>query len=575
MPNIFDANGLQIETYEETKARIEAQFRSIYGTDIDLSTNTPDGQNVAIQTQNVQDVLQLLLQVNSSMDPDQAVGVILDQRVAINGIERNDASYTITPIEVITTQVSTNLYGLDQTDFPPFTISDDSDTRWVLASSQLGVAAGTYSFTFRALEPGQVFPVPNTITTMVTVVLGVSVNNPFPYTYLGTKEESDGALKIRRKQSVSIGGRQWLDGLESALRNMTGMVAAKVFQNRTNTPVNGIPAHGIWAITEGSASQALIANAIFNYLTAGAAMRGDTTYTIFRNGSEPEEIAWDEARSQPLFFVAPLDWIEINSQVPNLEYIRDQLAERVSYNIYDKADSTSLGTIIQEIEPNLAIVRTAGWPWGASSIYPNFYGLTNVRTQRISALGSTDPASGSYRLNYGGAQTTLINWDDNEATVTGKLAAIVPLVYLTLQSAPYRLTFQLDVPVNEIEGLVTVSDNTMEDGSSAFAFIRPILDLSATLEPFAPVNKWVLLRENIIFNLIMTPSAIEVPSGTVVSFKAIGGYGDYFFTISVDDSGGNINSNTGVYTAGAGTGTDEIRCYDGSGQIAYAYVTVV
>jgi hypothetical protein len=46
-------------------------------------------------------------------DPDNAVGVVLDQRVAINGIQRQAGTYTVTPITVVTSQ-SVNLYGLDQ-----------------------------------------------------------------------------------------------------------------------------------------------------------------------------------------------------------------------------------------------------------------------------------------------------------------------------------------------------------------------------------------------------------------------------------------------------------------------------
>ena len=46
------------------------------------------------------------------MDPDQAQGRVLDQRIAINGLERKGGTYTVTPVN-ITVDREVSLVGLD------------------------------------------------------------------------------------------------------------------------------------------------------------------------------------------------------------------------------------------------------------------------------------------------------------------------------------------------------------------------------------------------------------------------------------------------------------------------------
>src|SRR5208283_4347750 len=110
-------------------------------------------------------------------NPQNAIGNVLAQRVAINGIMPLAGTYTVTPITIVTS-TSVNLYGLDQTAQPVYTSADSSGNQWQLMTTQLGVAAGTNVFNFQAAIPGATITIPNTITVQVTIVLGVtSVNN--------------------------------------------------------------------------------------------------------------------------------------------------------------------------------------------------------------------------------------------------------------------------------------------------------------------------------------------------------------------------------------------------------------
>ena len=50
MPDLLDENGLQVATSEEIKTTLENGYKSIYGDDIAIGSNTQDGQLIAIYT---------------------------------------------------------------------------------------------------------------------------------------------------------------------------------------------------------------------------------------------------------------------------------------------------------------------------------------------------------------------------------------------------------------------------------------------------------------------------------------------------------------------------------------------
>jgi uncharacterized phage protein gp47/JayE len=360
VPNLLDATGLQTATRAELVSYFTTKYQEIYGPDINLASNTPDGQMMNIFIQAILDVEDLLVQVYNMFDPDNAVGVVLDQRVTINGLQRQAGTYTVTPITVVNSQ-SVNLYGLDQTAQPVYTVSDNAGNLWVLQDTQLGLAAGTHSFSFQAATPGAQLTIPNTITTQVTIVLGVTtVNNPTTYTTLGVNEESDAVLKVRRQQSVSLSSQGYLAGLLAALLNVEGVDSAFVYENDTSvTDGDGVPGHTIWVIVSGSATDADIAQAIYSKRNAGAGMFGDQSYVITQIDSTLFTVYWDTVVVQPIFIAftaTSLDGIT----APNIGAIRSGLVLSFTPGVNAEVNINQLATLVQEIDSN-TLVTNAGF----------------------------------------------------------------------------------------------------------------------------------------------------------------------------------------------------------------------
>lgn len=472
MPNIIDANGIQIATQEELVLQYVADMQAIYGPDINLDPDSPDGQMMMIYIQSALDVEDLIVQTFNSFDPDLAIGNTLDQRVAINGIQRQAGTYSVTNITVVTSQ-ALNIFGLDQDIQDVFTVSDNEGNRWLLQTTQNIANAGTFVYSFRAEDPGQVYTIPNTINIPVTVVLGVtSVNNPTTYTTLGINEESDYELRIRRQQSVQMSSQGYLAGLYAALENITGITGVKIVENNTDaTDSNGVPSHSIWVIVEGVADPEEIAMAIYQHRNAGCGMFGDVMFLVTQIDQTEFPIYWDYVSTEEIFakFTATsLDGVN----PPNLEAILDQLPTLFNPGIDQQVNINSLAELIRSIDPN-TLVTDSG-----------------------------------FALTYSG-------------------------------------------------------------------------NYYATLSPTERSNKFVLPEENIVaIPMILLPALAQVPVSTSKQFTGFGGYGVMVYSISSNQSGGSIDVNTGLYTAGATPGTDVIRVDSvvmgvPSGFYAQSTVTVV
>ena len=249
----IDETGLQIDDYYTLKQKIEDNLKNIYGQNINLEQNSPDEQFAANFAQMIADQNELIQDVNASFDPDQAVGVILDQRVKLNGITRKQGSYTRVDVS-ITFNGSSIVKGLDQFGVGDcFQVSDSTGNILVCEDTITGVNGETRVVSFRALEYGALVFNAGSINTIVTTQLGVaSVTNINSQYFTGSNEESDSELRIRRRKNAlvraSVGE---VINLSSSLSNIEGVNFVNVLENSGNVPdANGIPPKGIWIIVD-------------------------------------------------------------------------------------------------------------------------------------------------------------------------------------------------------------------------------------------------------------------------------------------------------------------------------------
>lgn len=503
MPNSLTSTGLTIATQQELYTNLSTALQQIYGSGINLSSDTPDGQWLNILIQAMLDTETLVQEVYSSFDPDNAVGTTLDQRCAINGVIRQAGTYTITNVTLVINQ-TINLYGLDQSTQPVYTVADSAGNQYQLITTQLGVSAGTSVFAFQASTPGVIIPIVNTITIPVTIVLGVtSINNPSAYTTLGIAEESDAALKIRRNISVSLPSQGYLQGLLAALEEINGITNAFVYENTGSvTDGDGVPGHSIWAIIAGTPNVALslawsatttysygqiassggvnyiswqnnnlnnavtdtefwgvynpVAQAIYLKRNAGCGMYGSTTYLVTQIDGTTFPIYYDTVSAETIFIKFTASSIN-GTNVPNISGILSQLPTLYTPGVYQEVNINQLATYVQQIDSN-TLVTSAGFSTTVGGSYTNTLFPSTKNKQFV--LSSAD-------------------------------IIITPMIL----SAPNAIA--------------------------------------------------------VIVSGLVTNTTVSVAPSTQIQFTALGGYGTYTYSISVNNSGGSINSSSGLYTSGS------------------------
>lgn len=357
MPDIIDRGGVQIKTLNEIISDLDTGMRAIYGDDINLDQNSPDGQMLNIVAQAALDLRELALGIYNSMNPDRAIGALLDERVVYNNIFRKGGTYTIVPID-ITTDRTLTLAGLDakfnDIDGTGYTVQDDAGNKFILVDTT-EVTAGVTTLNFRAQQIGLVETTVATITNPVTIVLGVTnINNSAGALEVGQNEETDVELRYRRQKSVALAATGYLNGLLGALLNLEGVTDARVYENVTNvTDVYGIPAHGIWAIVEGGANTD-IGETIYDRKSYGANMKGAVDVPITTASGNIFHALFDRPVANNLYVR-----FDIKRTVPDSIVdepgIKEYIVETQTYDINEFADTASLTAVAQA-----AIIATGG-----------------------------------------------------------------------------------------------------------------------------------------------------------------------------------------------------------------------
>lgn len=474
MPNIIDATGLHVKTRDELIAEYTAAYQDIYGADINLGTSTPDGQMMNIQVQAILDLQDLVVQNYNNFDPDFAIGQVLDMRCAINGIQRQGGTYTLTNI-TITADRALNLQGLDadvdNADGVGYTVSDAAGNNWILVTSQVISVAGTYVYQFRARNPGEVLSVPNTIQIPITVVLGVtSINNPTTYTSLGENQETDAAYKIRRQKSVAISSQGYMAGLLAALLNINGVTAAFIYENVTgSTDADSIPSHSIWVIVNGGAN-AEIASAIYAKRNAGCGMKGSVTYDVTQPDGTLFTIKWDIVVPENLY-------IEFDAQSLNgtdsidVDSIADGLVLSFVPGVNEQVNINDLATDVQDIDNNV-LVTGAGFSLSAMGTYTpalspsaknkqfaveaDHIAITVIETISFSGV----PSAGNWTINFRGNPTSSLAHNANAAAIQAALRLVSGLGAITV-TGNYTDGFIVRmVSVVGVVPLMTIDPNT-------------------------------------------------------------------------------------------------------------------
>ncbi|HSH51864.1 MAG TPA: baseplate J/gp47 family protein [Bacteroidales bacterium] len=330
--------GVQIQTYQEIFDEIAEQYRDIYGADINLDPNSPDGQRVGIEAKARLDLQSYGLLLYNQLDPDLALEENLNKILKITGVSRRPATRSQVDIEITTDRPLT---------LPDdYTIEDSLGQEWVTLSEK-SLTTGLNTVTFFSKVFGAIEADTGTITEQKTIILGVtSVYNPAAAT-VGLEEETDEDVRIRRNKSLISSEITEKGMIYKALFELANITDVQVYQNSesdydANLELDG---HSIWCVVEGGAV-ADIVEAIAKNKSAGTGIKGDIsgtyTETITRrtNFFIVHEMQFDRPVDLPIY--VRLTATRTDSSVPvDIESIKNNIASRKFY-INDNLQAGSL-----------------------------------------------------------------------------------------------------------------------------------------------------------------------------------------------------------------------------------------
>lgn len=419
MPDIFDREGLQLKSRDELLTQLTEDYRVIYGRDINIGSNSPDGQQINISTQLATDLREVLSRINSSNNIDNAEGRVLDLKVGLLRTARRQGSYSVVSIEIRTDR-RIDFYGLNEPDRDPYTVQDNEGNQWQLINSISINGAATANF--RASEQGPIVVRPGDITTAVTLIIGVtSINNASSQITTGVNEESDFNLRTRAKMGVSRTAMGFVEATELALKELPGMNDAIVLENNTaQTDANGTPRNTIWPIVEGSSTDEAIAGAIYAHRSGGCGQRGTLSHTLsFPGVTQTFTARWDVVKNQAAFALFEADHISGDNTLIDFSQVIQSIVDNIDLKI---GQTINQNRIIGAVADNDILIEE-----------------TEFISGRVLKMGhEADPGQVnriSFRLYYNGNASDLVTAADTDAEVIAKVKAVTGLANVTVTGA--------------------------------------------------------------------------------------------------------------------------------------------
>lgn len=267
MPAQFTPTGITIQTYEEIYNELADGYRVIYGDDIDLSPNSPDGQRVGIEAKARLDLQAFAVSVYNSLDADLSANESLRRIIKWAGLTPRPATRSQWDITVNA--------PIDTTLPSGFRIRDDIDQVWE-TQSEIALSAGDNTVTFFAEDFGAVQGLMGSTLEQVDVVNGIILTLSAPVSALvGSDEETDSELRRRRNRSTENPAYSTIGQLFAAIGNLPGVTELAVYENDTDAFDSELQldAHSIWCVVEGGAVDEII-ETIAKFKTQGTGIKG-------------------------------------------------------------------------------------------------------------------------------------------------------------------------------------------------------------------------------------------------------------------------------------------------------------
>lgn len=243
-----DDTGCHIPPFADIYAAMQAEYRSVYGADVEIEEDDQDGEWLGIQAKAFNDVCAAFASVYNAFSPATAQGVGLASVVKTNGITKKIAGFSTADLTIVGTVGTVILSG----------VVSDGAYKWSMPTVVTIPLSGQIVVTAICQTAGAVTAAPGTISSIQNLTKGwQSASNAAPATP-GAPVETDPQLRVRQSESTALGATGLVDSIQGAILALDRVTRLRVYENDTNAPdVNGIPGHSIAAVVDGGDALAI------------------------------------------------------------------------------------------------------------------------------------------------------------------------------------------------------------------------------------------------------------------------------------------------------------------------------
>lgn len=305
--------GFVRKPYDVIEREIQDQARSgeYFGSDIDLSDESPLGAEIKLKAWAIDRQWQLAEGVYYSTRRSTAEGVDLDRVVKLGFITRQAASYAL---------VSLQFSGDIGSPIPAGTQAETAKNIVYKTLTDAVISeSGTVVVTAQCISKGIIGNVPNgMINSIKTPLPGVNEVTNTSLLSPGQEIESDFDVDERYDNLPAATGSS-VPALYSALLNVAGVISAMVFENTGNDiDSNGLPPKSIEAVVQGGVD-IQIAETIFSKKAGGIDMHGSQEVLIIDNQGIQRTIKFSRPENIDVFVEYQIttnsDWDDENIPV--------------------------------------------------------------------------------------------------------------------------------------------------------------------------------------------------------------------------------------------------------------------
>lgn len=304
----FTPNGLKIPDFVTIKESLIQLFKSVYGSDIDVSTGTADGIYIDNISLLINNLLQSFKNFYAQLDVTTAYGKYLENLCSLSNVVRKSATYS----NVYLVCTASEDITINQSELPLKFLDDEGNT-WSYSDEIEFKANEPQSILVTCDTMGPVRAKKGSINKLVNtnMVLNIVQEND---ANVGSYAETDSQLRARRNQYLGNYGSTVIESLANSLLSITGLEDVKIYNNNSGDDIEALDgtdvmSRSVYIIIRKRANinidDSVIGSIIYQRMTPGilTTVTKDSVYGISKTYKYPslitdisQEVNWKEAK---------------------------------------------------------------------------------------------------------------------------------------------------------------------------------------------------------------------------------------------------------------------------------------